>query len=108
EAKGHGTGGKIDGAFEKGQTALLIDDLITHAESKIEAIATLEAKGLVVRDVVVLVDREQGGASQLEGVGYKLHDAFKLNELLRFYRQAGKIDETEYQRTTAYLATQKP
>ncbi len=101
--KGYGITGKIDGAFESGQTVLLVDDLITQAESKLEAISTLETNGLVVKDVVVLVDREQGGAEQLETSGYKFHCAFKLGELLQFYRQAGKIDRDEYQRTITYL-----
>ena len=77
DEKAHGITRKINGAFEKGQTALLIDDLITQAESKLEAISTLEANGLVVKDVVVLVDREQGGAEQLEVAGYKFYCAFR-------------------------------
>ena len=101
--KGHGISRKIDGAFETRQTALLIDDLITRAESKLEAISALEANGLTVKDVVVLVDREQGGAKQLETAGYKLHCAFKLSEILQFYRQAGQIDQSQYERTMNYV-----
>jgi uridine monophosphate synthetase len=101
--KEHGISRKIDGAFEAGQTALLIDDLITHAESKLETISTLKANGLTVKDVVVLVDREQGGAEQLETAGYTFHCAFKLSELLQFYRQGGEIDQSEYERTITYL-----
>ena len=62
EAKTHGAGDAINGAYAPGQTALVIDDLVTRAESKLEAIHVLEAHGLLVRDVAVLVDREQGGA----------------------------------------------
>ncbi len=105
DEKGHGITGKINGVFETGQTALLIDDLITQAESKLEAISTLEANGLVVKDVVVLVDREQGGAEQLEAAGYKSYCAFKLSDLLQFYRQAGKIDRSQYERTIVYLGS---
>ena len=101
--KEHGISRKIDGAFEAGQTALLIDDLITHAESKLETISTLKANGLTVKDVVVLVDREQGWAEQLETAGYKFHCAFKLSELLQFYQQEGEIDQSEYERTITYL-----
>src|SRR5690348_3587106 len=38
EAKSHGAGGTINGAWTPGETALAIDDLVTHAESKLEAI----------------------------------------------------------------------
>ena len=42
EQKSHGTGARIDGVYSKVNTALLIDDLITRAESKLEAIRVLE------------------------------------------------------------------
>ncbi len=103
DEKGHGLSRKIDGVFAAGQTVLLIDDLITQAESKLEAIGILEANGLKVRDVVVLVDREQGGPRQLEKAGYRLHCALGLGELLSYYRQAGKIDTSQYEHTMAYL-----
>jgi orotate phosphoribosyltransferase len=59
EEKERGIIRKIDGVFHKGQTALLVDDLITQADSKFEMIRVLEENGLVVRRVVVLLDREQ-------------------------------------------------
>ena len=40
---------------------LVIDDIITDGASKIEAIKPLEAAGLNVKDVLVILDREQGG-----------------------------------------------
>ncbi len=49
---------------------LAIDDVVSHAESKLEAIRVLEANGLVVRDVAVLVDREQGAATACRGGVY--------------------------------------
>ena len=103
EEKGRGITRKIDGIFEKGQIAVLIDDLITQADSKFEAIKVLEENSLVVKDVVVLVDREQGGPAQLEKAGYACHSAFKLTELLGFYLQCGKINRHEYDRTITYL-----
>ena len=71
EAKSHGTADTINGAFTPGETVLAIDDVVSHAESKLEAIRVLEANGLVVRDVAVLVDREQGGRSSLPRRGIR-------------------------------------
>ncbi|MFC1951349.1 orotate phosphoribosyltransferase [Chloroflexota bacterium] len=104
--KGYGSGAKIDGSFRESQTVLLIDDLITGADSKFEAIRTLEDHGLVVKDIVVLVDREQGGADQLAKAGYKLHSAMKLSELLEYYLQQGKIGNETYKEVLGYIKAQ--
>jgi uridine monophosphate synthetase len=103
ERKTHGSGASIDGAYQPGQTAVVIDDLVTKADSKLEAIRVLEAEGLVVRDVLVLVDREQGGAHQLAEAGYTLHAAARFSELLAIYRQTGLMDEAAHARVTEYL-----
>jgi uridine monophosphate synthetase len=102
EAKTHGAGDAINGAFTPGQTVLVIDDLVTRAESKLETIHVLEAQGLLVRDVAVLVDREQGGAEQLAAAGYQLHAAVTLSQLLDYWRATDGIDEATYERVHAY------
>jgi orotate phosphoribosyltransferase len=104
EAKTHGAGGNINGAFTPGETVLVIDDLVTHADSKLEAIRVLEANGLVVRDIAVLIDREQGGPEQLAAAGYRLHASLKLSQLLDYWRSAGAIDEATYEKVRAYTA----
>jgi orotate phosphoribosyltransferase len=104
--KSHGTERRIDGAYRPGQTALLVDDLITKADSKLVAIATLVGEGLRVSDVVVLVDREQGGVAQLAQHGCRCHSAFTLRELLSFYHGTGAIVPADYDRTMAYLEDQ--
>lgn len=103
--KTHGIGGGIDGNYEPGQTVLVIDDLVTKADSKLEAIKSLEDKSLVVKDIVVLVDREQGGPRQLTDQGYSLHSAFKLSQLLNFYLRVGKIDEEKFKKVMNYLSS---
>jgi len=103
EPKTHGLSGTIDGAFSPGEVVLVIDDLVTHADSKIEAICVLEANGLVVRDVAVLVDREQGGSAQLAAAGYVLHAAVRLSQLLDYWQASCDIDEATYTRVREYL-----
>ncbi len=71
EQKGYGTKRAIEGVFKEGETILVYDDLITTGGSKFEAIAPLEEAGLKVKDIVVLVDREQGGKKELAEKGYK-------------------------------------
>ena len=57
EVKGHGTRRAIEGTFEAGETALLVDDLITRGGSKLEAIEALEA---VLRPLAVELEIKTG------------------------------------------------
>lgn len=105
EAKvGHGIEGNFMTPFTPGEMVLVIDDLVTKADSKLETIAVLEEAGLKVHDVVVLVDREQGGAGQLADRGYTLNAAFRFTQLLDFYHRVGKVDDAKYQEARKYLA----
>lgn len=104
EAKTHGISGTINGDFSLGETVLVIDDLVTHADSKLEAIRVLEDNGLKVQDVAVLIDREQGAPEQLATAGYTLHAALQLGQLLDYWRGTGAIDEATYERVRAYQA----
>jgi uridine monophosphate synthetase len=91
EIKDYGTERSVEGAFKRGQTALLIDDLITKGHSKIEAIVPLEAAGLKVKDVLVLVDREQGGVEELDAHGYAVHAVLTLSQILDVLVGAGHL-----------------
>jgi orotate phosphoribosyltransferase len=103
EEKKHGTTAPIDGVFTPGQKVLLIDDLITNAASKVEAISVLEENGLMISGVAVLIDREQGGIAELEKNGFRCQSAFRLTELLEFYFGKGLISKDNYQHTRDYL-----
>lgn len=103
DEKKHGAAAPIDGVFTPGQKVLLVDDLITNAGSKRETISVLEDNRLIVSGVIVLVDREQGGGSELEKNGYACRAAFRLTELLEFYSRTGLINRDDYKRTLDYL-----
>lgn len=105
DEKTHGQIRKIDGVFQKGKISLVVDDLVTRADSKLEAIKVLEDGGLRVKDVVVVFDREQGGAEQLAENGYTLHAALKIRPTLEFYARAGKITQKQLDKVLNYLAS---
>jgi uridine monophosphate synthetase len=94
EAKAHGTKNLIEGTCAAGETVVVLDDLITTGGSKLDAMAPLTDAGLKVRDVVVLVDREQGGRQELAAHGLALHAVLTLSELLDSLVRAGRISET--------------
>ncbi len=102
-AKSHGLTGTVDGAFQQGDRVLLIDDLVTHADSKIEAARVLEANGLVVHDIAVLIDREQGGREELAKAGYTLHATIRLGQLLNYWHAMGGLYDDMLARVRAYL-----
>ncbi len=91
------------GSWSKKDRVLLIDDLITRAESKLEAIQVLEQADLKVSDILVLVDREQGGREELAKHGYNLHAVFTLGELLDFYVAACLMTHRKRDEVKEYL-----
>lgn len=100
--------GIVDGyKVVSGYKALLIDDLITKAYSKLEAIQVLEEAGLRVKDILVVIDREQGGADELKKAGYALHSIFKISDLLKFYLIRCKITRGKYDEVMEYIYTNR-
>ncbi|MEJ0072661.1 MAG: hypothetical protein WDN27_01040 [Candidatus Saccharibacteria bacterium] len=93
----------VDGTYEHGESCLLVDDLITQADSKLRAIRVLQGNGLNVEEILVLVDRQQGGAAQLEKLGYQLRSVFKLDELLAFYVEEGLLPRRKAEEVLAYI-----
>lgn len=87
-------------------SVLLVDDLITGAASKREAIEVLRDEGLGVIDAVVLVDREQGGKNEMEVLGCVLHSVFTITDLLGFYVAEGKMKHQLRDEIIAYIAAQ--
>jgi uridine monophosphate synthetase len=95
-AKSYGTGKDIEGRYSIGQTAVVVDDLITSGDSILETIATLKAAGLKVQDAVVLIDREQGGRELLEEQGYRLHAVMPIRDLLDILVQHGRLTRFQH------------
>lgn len=105
ETKEYGTRHRIEGEFRPGERVALIDDVITDGGAKLEAAAPFREAGLVVEDVLVLVDREQGGAEQLTRAGLRLHACYTLRQILGHLREADRITEETLARVTSYLDT---
>ena len=104
EVKDYGTARAIEGEFQPGQKVVVIDDIITDGASKIEAIKPLEEAGLVIKDVLVVLDREQGGGKMLEKAGYNLHSVGKLSEVLEALVGAGKISVEQRTEVAEFIA----
>lgn len=64
--KTHGTGRRIEGFLKEGAPVIIVDDVCTTGGSTITAIEAARDSGMVVAGVLCLVDREQGGRTNIE------------------------------------------
>jgi len=103
EAKSYGTKAEIEGEYHAGETVLIVDDLATTGGSKFEAIEKLTGAGLVVKDVVVLIDRQSGAKESLAQAGYSLHAVLMINQLLEYWESVGKVEKDKIEATREFL-----
>ncbi|HNF94590.1 MAG TPA: orotate phosphoribosyltransferase [Anaerolineales bacterium] len=103
EVKTYGTKAEIEGEYHTGETVVVIDDLATTGGSKFEAIEKLTGVGLVVKDVVVLVDRQSGAKESLEQAGYNLHAVLTITQLLDYWEENGKVSKEKIAETRTFL-----
>ena len=107
EVKTYGTKAEIEGEYHAGETVVVIDDLATTGGSKFEAIEKLTVVGLVVKDVVVLVDRQSGAKESLEQAGYNLHSVLTITQLLDHWEATGKVEKEKIEETRTFLKQTK-
>ncbi|MFN0146738.1 MAG: orotate phosphoribosyltransferase [Dehalococcoidia bacterium] len=93
----------IEGLYVRGQTCLVIDDLITGGGSILQTATTLSEAGLVVRDAVTLIDRQEGGRAALRAAGINLVSILTLEQIATYLMSAGHIHEDQYRNTMEYL-----
>ena len=80
EAKTHGRGLGVEGPVHVGQTAIVVEDVVTTGGSALKAIERVEAFGLTVREVIAVVDRLEGGRQTLEEKGYALRTLLTIRD----------------------------
>ena len=93
----------IEGVYDPGQKAIIMDDLVTGGGSIVETAERLRAADILVRDAFVLIDRQQGARERLHQMGINLRSALTLEVILNYLMSSGLIEEELYRRSIDYL-----
>lgn len=80
EAKQHGTGRDVEGPVQPGDTAVIVEDVVTTGGSSLAAIEKAEAFGLKILGVLSIIDRLEGGAAALAARGYNLQTLLTIRD----------------------------
>jgi uridine monophosphate synthetase len=107
EVKTYGTKAEIEGEYQAGETVVIIDDLATTGGSKFEAIEKLTEAGLVVKDVVVLIDRQSGAKESLAQAGFAMHAVLTITQLLDYWEQTQRVEKDKIEETREFLRQNK-
>jgi uridine monophosphate synthetase len=107
ERKAHGVRKKIEGRMAPNDRILMIDDLITTGKSVIQAAEAVREQGGRVAELVVLLDREQGGSGSLLSRGIRPHVLFRVSEAFRWLNEVGLLDAANYRLILDYIAGEK-
>jgi|UniRef100_A0A7V6A1N0 orotate phosphoribosyltransferase len=79
--KGYGAGGRLVGPVRPGEQVVVLEDVITTGGSVLEAVKAVREFGLTVAQVIVLVDREEGGREAVEQEISRVQAVFTLSQL---------------------------
>lgn len=100
-------GSDIEGVYKPNERVLIMDDLLAGGGSILETALQLEEGGLIVRDAVVLLDRQQGGRDRLSRQGVNLISLLTLEALMNYLMSSGKISEDWYRKSMEFLETHR-
>jgi len=80
EAKDHGTQKFVEGPVQSGDHIVVVEDVVTTGGSSLLAIERLEAAGLMIDEVIAVIDRMEGGSGAFISRGYKFRSLFTIED----------------------------
>lgn len=107
ERKEHGVRKKIEGYMERNDRIVMIDDLITTGQSVIDAAEAAREQGGIVSELVVLLDREQGGKEYIRNQNIEPHVLFNISEAFGWLREVKLLNSQDYKMITEYIEAEK-
>jgi len=104
--KDHGLQAPIQGSFEIGDTVAEIDNVITAGGSALTDAEKLEALGLQVPLLFVLIERRGGGSRQLHERGdrppIEVHSAIGEQAMVEILKASGRISSAQLELVEKY------
>jgi orotate phosphoribosyltransferase len=98
----------VEGNYERGESVLLIDDLVTTGGGVTQTAAFLnDNAGLNVTDVLVLLDRQEGARERLRKRGYNLISILGLEPMLNYLMASNLIEPDQFRRCTEYIQNRR-
>ncbi|RMF26618.1 MAG: orotate phosphoribosyltransferase [Cyanobacteria bacterium J083] len=86
KAKGHGTQAYIEGPSLPAQAKVVVlEDVVTTGRSAMLVVERLQAAGYQVKEIIALVDRQQGGREFYRQQGLKFQALFTIKDLQTHY-----------------------
>ena len=98
QPKGHGLGNKIEGAYQKNQKVVVIEDLVSTGKSSLEAVSALREAGMEVIGMAAIFTYGLKVADENFGnAKWSLYTLCDYPSLIKESLASGKIDEDELQ-----------
>jgi orotate phosphoribosyltransferase len=107
ERKEHGVRKKIEGKLDANDRILMIDDLITTGKSVVQAAEGAREQGGQVTELVVLLDREQGGCESLLSSNIQPHFLFNVSDAFKWLNEVKLLSDDHYQVIMGYIKAEK-
>lgn len=80
-AKEYSTAKSIEGLLERGDRTVVVEDVITSGAQAIKAAGLVTDAGASVAAIIAVVDRDEGGAGNIEAAGFSLRSLFTRADL---------------------------
>jgi orotate phosphoribosyltransferase len=100
--KGYGKHKPVEGDIEQGEVVVALDDVVTDGKSKEEVVEPLDLTGLVLKDYVVMVDRQEGGRANVEASGRTLTAVMGMVAVTNILEANGLITPQQVEWADAY------
>jgi orotate phosphoribosyltransferase len=81
QKKDYGTGKLVEGILNRGETVMIVEDVLTTGGQVLEAARTLQDAGAKVDRIVAVIDRMEGARQNIESAGYAFASLFTTRDL---------------------------